>query len=67
MTTGALAAMTLAAGCGAVPGSSGVDDDSITVMTWAPEETKATNKPGMPAFARAYARWVNSEGGINGR
>ncbi|MEV0689726.1 ABC transporter substrate-binding protein [Streptomyces sp. NPDC050388] len=67
LATGTLAAMTLAAGCGVVPGTSGADDDPITVMTWAPEETKTTNKPGMPAFARAYARWVNSEGGINGR
>lgn len=36
-------------------------------MTWAPEQTSATNKPGMPAFARAYARWINAHGGINGR
>jgi hypothetical protein len=36
-------------------------------MTWAPEGTKATNKPGMPALARAYARWVNAHGGIRGR
>ncbi|GHB37029.1 lipoprotein [Streptomyces viridiviolaceus] len=36
-------------------------------MTWAPQETAATNKPGMPAFARAYARWINAHGGINGR
>ncbi|GGN61359.1 lipoprotein [Streptomyces albiflavescens] len=35
-------------------------------MTWAPEKTAATNKPGMPAMAKAYARWVNSHGGING-
>ena len=39
----------------------------ITVMTWAPQDTNLTNKPGMPAFARAYARWVNSHGGIDGR
>jgi ABC-type branched-subunit amino acid transport system substrate-binding protein len=36
-------------------------------MTWAPEKTNATNKPGMPALAKAYARWVNAHGGINGR
>jgi ABC-type branched-subunit amino acid transport system substrate-binding protein len=36
-------------------------------MTWAPEGTAATNKPGMPAFARAYARWVNANGGLGGR
>lgn len=36
-------------------------------MTWAPEKTAATSAPGMPAMAQAYARWVNSQGGINGR
>jgi ABC-type branched-subunit amino acid transport system substrate-binding protein len=70
LTTGALAAcVSLAAGCGVVPGATGGsgDDGPITVMTWAPEDTDATNKPGMPAFAEAYARWVNSQGGLNGR
>ncbi|MFE2278775.1 ABC transporter substrate-binding protein [Streptomyces sp. NPDC059454] len=70
LTTGALVACaSLAAGCGIVPGATGGsgDDGPITVMTWAPQDTKATNKPGMPAFAKAYARWVNSQGGINGR
>jgi ABC-type branched-subunit amino acid transport system substrate-binding protein len=36
-------------------------------MTWAPQETGATNKPGMPALAQAYARWVNAQGGLGGR
>ncbi|MEW2610726.1 ABC transporter substrate-binding protein [Streptomyces sp. NPDC047880] len=65
----AVACVSLLAGCGVVPGTTGGvgDDDTITVMTWAPQDTKATNKPGMPAFARAYARWINAEGGINGR
>lgn len=36
-------------------------------MTWAPEKTRATNVPGVPAMAQAYARWVNANGGINGR
>lgn len=35
-------------------------------MTFAPEETPATNMPGMPAMAKAYARWVKSQGGIDG-
>ncbi|WP_371661697.1 ABC transporter substrate-binding protein [Streptomyces sp. NBC_00280] len=58
----------LAAGCGVVPGTS-ADSESgeVTVMTWAPEGTDATNKPGMPAMAQAYARWINSTGGLNGR
>ncbi|MEV5435096.1 ABC transporter substrate-binding protein [Streptomyces sp. NPDC052682] len=69
LAAGALVAcVSLAAGCGVVPGTTGGSgDDPITVMTWAPEGTKATNKPGMPAFARAYARWINANGGINGR
>ncbi|WP_330266167.1 ABC transporter substrate-binding protein [Streptomyces griseorubiginosus] len=58
----------LATGCGVVPGTTGGSgDDPIKVMTWAPSGTEATNKPGMPAFAQAYARWVNASGGINGR
>ncbi|MGC5566826.1 ABC transporter substrate-binding protein [Streptomyces sp. FR-108] len=57
--------LSTAVGCGVVPGVTG--DDTITVMTWAPEKTKTTNKPGMPALAKAYARWVNSHGGLNGR
>ncbi|PWI16285.1 hypothetical protein DI272_20520 [Streptomyces sp. Act143] len=58
----------LIAGCGVVPGvTGGSGDDPIKVMTWAPMDTNATNKPGMPALAQAYARWVNSHGGINGR
>ncbi|RYJ28036.1 putative lipoprotein [Streptomyces sp. L-9-10] len=35
-------------------------------MTWAPVGTNATNLPGMPAMAKAYARWVNASGGIDG-
>jgi ABC-type branched-subunit amino acid transport system substrate-binding protein len=63
-----VACASLAVGCGLIPGVTGGDgDDRITVMTWAPENTNLTNKPGMPAFARAYARWVNAHGGINGR
>ncbi|MFE6361101.1 ABC transporter substrate-binding protein [Streptomyces sp. NPDC057806] len=58
----------LAVGCGVIPGvSGGAGDDPITVMTWAPQDTTATNKPGMPALAVAYARWINAQGGINGR
>lgn len=63
-----VACASLAVGCGVIPGTTGGSGDgSITVMTWAPENTKATNKPGMPAFAQAYARWVNARGGLDGR
>ncbi|MCJ1681481.1 ABC transporter substrate-binding protein [Streptomyces sp. APSN-46.1] len=57
----------LVAGCGVIPGGSGGPGDTITVMTFAPQGTKATNMPGMPAMAKAYERWANSKGGINGR
>ncbi|MFE9443160.1 ABC transporter substrate-binding protein [Streptomyces sp. NPDC006602] len=63
-----VACASLAAGCGVVPGVTGGSGDApIKVMTWAPQDTNATNKPGMPAFAQAYARWINAQGGINGR
>ncbi|MEW2130698.1 ABC transporter substrate-binding protein [Streptomyces sp. NPDC005435] len=63
---GALAVCaSLTAGCGVVggPDSGG---GTVKVMTWAPENTGATNKPGMPAMAVAYAKWINSRGGIGG-
>ncbi|MET8285737.1 ABC transporter substrate-binding protein [Streptomyces sp. NPDC048448] len=62
-----VACASLAVGCGVVPGvMGGSGDDTIKVMTWAPQDTAATNKPGMPAMAEAYARWVNAHGGIKG-
>ncbi|MDO0927207.1 ABC transporter substrate-binding protein [Streptomyces sp. TG1A-8] len=69
LTAGALAACaSLTAGCGAVPGATGGSGDGpIKVMTWAPQDTDATNKPGMPAMAIAYAKWVNAHGGVHGR
>ncbi|MCC9157846.1 ABC transporter substrate-binding protein [Streptomyces parvulus] len=69
LSAGALVACaSLAAGCGVVPGTTGGSgDDPITVMTWAPQDTGATNKPGMPALAQAYARWINDRGGLDGR
>ena len=63
-----IACASVAVGCGAIPGATGGSGDGpVKVMTWAPEKTNATNKPGMPALAKAYARWVNAHGGINGR
>lgn len=56
----------LIAGCGALPGGSGGSGKTVTVMTFAPEDTKATNMPGMTGMAKAYERWVKSKGGING-
>lgn len=59
----------LVVGCGVLPGGSGGPGgaDTLTVMTFAPQDSTATNMPGMPGMAKAYERWVNSKGGINGR
>ncbi|MEU9100430.1 ABC transporter substrate-binding protein [Streptomyces sp. NPDC048361] len=57
---------TLLSGCGVLPGISGGSREPITVMTWAPDGSSATNAPGMPAMAKAFARWVNADGGIDG-
>ena len=62
----AAAAAFLLSGCGVLPGSSRPTGTPISVMTWAPQNTKATNMPGMPATAEAYARMINDHGGING-
>ncbi|RSS49041.1 hypothetical protein EF912_24365 [Streptomyces sp. WAC07061] len=57
----------LTTACGVVPGGTGGSGDSLTVMTFAPIGTKATNMAGMPGMAKAYERWVNANGGIKGR
>ncbi|MEU8539504.1 ABC transporter substrate-binding protein [Streptomyces sp. NPDC048717] len=60
------AAASLLTGCGVLPGVTAGSREPVTVMTWAPDRTRATNMPGMPAMAQAYARWVNANGGIDG-
>ncbi|MEV8334245.1 ABC transporter substrate-binding protein [Streptomyces niveus] len=60
------AGASLVSGCGVLPGGPGGSREPVTVMTWAPEGTPATNMPGMPAMAKAFARWVNAAGGIDG-
>ncbi|NJP99913.1 ABC transporter substrate-binding protein [Streptomyces zingiberis] len=67
----ALCASLLLTGCATLTGSAGASGESggkapVTVMTWAPESTSATNMPGMPAMAKTYARWVNARGGVGG-
>ncbi|MEU8775003.1 ABC transporter substrate-binding protein [Streptomyces sp. NPDC048606] len=57
----------LTAGCGVFTGGPGASGDTLTVMTFAPIDTKATNMPGMPGMAKAYERWVNANGGVGGR
>ncbi len=59
----------LVTGCGALPGGPGDSREPLTVVTWAPEGTTgpdAANMSGMTATARAYARWANAHGGLDG-
>ncbi|WP_435974657.1 ABC transporter substrate-binding protein [Streptomyces sp. Qhu_M48] len=65
VTTAATGA-SLLTGCGVLPGATGGSREPVTVMTWAPDQTRATNMPGMPAMAQTFARWVNARGGIDG-
>ncbi|MEU5215392.1 ABC transporter substrate-binding protein [Streptomyces sp. NPDC020807] len=60
------AGASLITGCGVLPGATGGSREHVTVMTWAPDQTRATNMPGMPAMAQTYARWINEQGGIDG-
>jgi hypothetical protein len=62
----AVSGVMLLAGCGTLPGTSGGSSGTVVVMTWAPEDTDATNVPGMPAMATAYAKYINAKGGIGG-
>ncbi|MHC0434059.1 ABC transporter substrate-binding protein [Streptomyces sp. O3] len=57
----------LTVGCGVLPGATGGSGGPVVVMTWAPEDTREINAPGVPAMAQAYARWVNDNGGLDGR
>ncbi|MGW0699572.1 ABC transporter substrate-binding protein [Streptomyces sp. NPDC002867] len=65
-TSAVAAGMFLVAGCGVLPGEAGGSREPVTVMTFAPEDTKATNMPGMMAMAKAYERWADARGGIDG-
>ncbi|MCX4770690.1 ABC transporter substrate-binding protein [Streptomyces sp. NBC_01285] len=59
----------LMTGCGALPGASGDSREPVTVVTWAPSGASGpdtANMAGMTAMARAYARWVNGDDGLDG-
>ncbi|WNI15951.1 ABC transporter substrate-binding protein [Actinacidiphila sp. ITFR-21] len=57
----------LLSGCGVLPGSAGGSPAPVVVMTWAPVDTKATNMPGMLAMAEVAEKYLNAQGGLNGR
>ncbi|MFF4243859.1 ABC transporter substrate-binding protein [Streptomyces sp. NPDC001822] len=68
LLTSAVAGVLLMSGCGSLPGASESSRKPVTVMTWAPDTSGAdsVNMAGMPAMARAYARWTGERGGIDG-
>ncbi|NUK34213.1 ABC transporter substrate-binding protein [Streptomyces lunaelactis] len=65
-TAVAAAGTSLVTGCGVFPGGTGGSREPVTVMTFAPIDTRTTNMPGMPAMAKAYARWAKANGGLDG-
>lgn len=55
----------------ALTGCSGSSDGasssgSIKVMTWAPLKSQLTNYPAIAEAAKAYGKYINAKGGING-
>ncbi|WP_327369168.1 ABC transporter substrate-binding protein [Streptomyces sp. NBC_01217] len=69
LTSTAAVGALLVTGCGALPGASGGSREPITVVTWAPggkDGPDALNMSGVTAMASAYARWSNSNGGLDG-
>ncbi|WP_392676278.1 ABC transporter substrate-binding protein [Streptomyces sp. LN785] len=69
LTCTAAAGALLMTGCGVLPGASGGSREPITVVTWAPGGSTgpdSVNMAGMTAMARAYARWADNNGGLDG-
>ncbi|MFC4033649.1 ABC transporter substrate-binding protein [Streptomyces polygonati] len=62
-----LAASALLSACGVLPGTAGGSRGPVVVMTWAPVDTKGTNMPGMLAMAQVVEKYVNAQGGLDGR
>ncbi|MFB6893970.1 ABC transporter substrate-binding protein [Kitasatospora sp. NPDC056327] len=55
-----------ASACGG-PADAATGSGDLTVMTWAPSGTGATDRPGMTALAEAIGRDINAKGGLHGR
>ncbi|MGW4891456.1 ABC transporter substrate-binding protein [Kitasatospora sp. NPDC004240] len=65
-TMALLPALFSASACGG-PADAATNGGELTVMTWAPAGTGATDRPGMTALAEAIGRDLNAKGGIGGR
>ncbi|MEV4558645.1 ABC transporter substrate-binding protein [Kitasatospora sp. NPDC049285] len=61
-----LPALLSTAACGG-PAVADATGQEVTVMTWAPSGTGASDRPGMTALADAIGRELNSHGGLDGR
>ncbi|MFB7475846.1 ABC transporter substrate-binding protein [Kitasatospora sp. NPDC056184] len=55
-----------ASACGG-PADAATGSGDLTVMTWAPSDTGAADRPGMTALAEAIGRDINVKGGLHGR
>jgi ABC-type branched-subunit amino acid transport system substrate-binding protein len=63
----AILAVALSACGGSNGGSSGDAGSTIKIMTWAPLQTQLTNYPAITEAAKAYGKYINAKGGINGK
>ncbi|WP_282202267.1 ABC transporter substrate-binding protein [Kitasatospora fiedleri] len=61
-----LPALLAASACGG-PAAADAAGQDVTVMTWAPADTGAADRPGMTALAEAVGRELNDHGGLAGR
>ncbi|MER8183082.1 ABC transporter substrate-binding protein [Kitasatospora sp. NPDC094015] len=65
-TAALLPALLATSACGGPADAAAAGHGELTVMTWAPSGTGATDRPGMTALAEAIGRELNSTGGLDG-
>ncbi|MGE7433678.1 ABC transporter substrate-binding protein [Kitasatospora sp. NPDC001175] len=61
-----LPALLSASACGDHADAAATADRQVTLMTWAPADTGAADRPGMTALAEAIGRELNAKGGLAG-
>ncbi|GAA1220247.1 ABC transporter substrate-binding protein [Kitasatospora nipponensis] len=64
--TAALLPLLLATSACGGPADAATDRTELTVMTWAPSDTGAADRPGMTTLAQALGVELNAQGGVAG-
>ncbi|WP_280698194.1 ABC transporter substrate-binding protein [Kitasatospora sp. GP82] len=65
-TAALVPALLATSACGGPADAAADADHQITLMTWAPADTGAADRPGMTALAEAIGRELNAKGGLAG-